>query len=153
MSRRRYRSAGGADFQAAASSTRNSYWCGIEKDYGFPEALADSERGQEGAIAKRPDRVYELGGRSRAWVKFRVNKIPVIGRYFPAGHNFDSTIVGYCAGDELRYVAPLRNSFVLGRERRSSSGLPASRSWRCCGRPENRLPAPILLLFAVIPRR
>jgi hypothetical protein len=57
---------GRADFPAAASSPRNSYWFGIERDYGFPEAFADSERSQEGAIAKRRDRVYELGGGSRA---------------------------------------------------------------------------------------
>lgn len=71
-------------------------------------------QGLEGVIAKRRDSLYEPGRRSGAWVKFRVNKGQelVIGGYVPSGRNFDSIIVGYYAGGELRYVARVRNGFV-----------------------------------------
>jgi bifunctional non-homologous end joining protein LigD len=68
----------------------------------------------EGVIAKRSDSRYEPGQRSGAWVKLRVNQGQelVIGGYVPTGSNFDSLIVGYYAGDELIYVARVRNGFV-----------------------------------------
>jgi DNA ligase D-like protein (predicted ligase) len=67
----------------------------------------------EGVIAKRSDSRYESGQRSGAWVKLRVNQGQdlVIGGYVPTGSNFDSIIVGYYAGDELIYVARVRNGF------------------------------------------
>ncbi len=80
---------------------------------------AVKEQGLEGVIAKRRDSVYEAGRRSGAWVKMRVNKGQelVIGGYVPSGANFDSIIVGYYKGEDLIYVARVRNGFT-----------PASRS-------------------------
>jgi ATP-dependent DNA ligase len=80
---------------------------------------AVKEQGLEGVIAKRRDSVYEAGRRSGAWVKMRVNKGQefVIGGYVPAGTNLDSIIIGYYEGEELIYVARVRNGFT-----------PASRS-------------------------
>jgi bifunctional non-homologous end joining protein LigD len=75
---------------------------------------AVKKEGLEGVIAKRRASLYEPGRRSAAWVKMRINKGRelVIGGYVPAGKNFDSLIVGYYDGDDLIYVARVRNGFV-----------------------------------------
>jgi bifunctional non-homologous end joining protein LigD len=75
---------------------------------------AVKQRGLEGVIAKRRTSLYEPGRRSGAWVKMRINKGQelVIGGYVPAGKNFDSLIVGYYEGNNLVYVARVRNGFV-----------------------------------------
>jgi ATP-dependent DNA ligase len=54
----------------------------------------------EGLIAKKPDSVYESGGRSGAWVKFKIAQSQefVIGGYTPPEGSrkyFGSLIVGY----------------------------------------------------------
>jgi ATP-dependent DNA ligase len=61
----------------------------------------------EGIIGKRKDSVYELGKRSGAWIKYRVNagQELVIGRYIPGGRGIDSIIVGFYRDEELIYVA------------------------------------------------
>jgi DNA ligase D-like protein (predicted ligase) len=71
------------------------------------------EFGFEGIVAKRKDSVYESGRRTGAWIKYRVNggQEFVIGGYVPADP-FDSLIVGYYEGDNLYYVAKVRNGFV-----------------------------------------
>jgi DNA ligase D-like protein (predicted ligase) len=73
------------------------------------------EQGQEGVIAKRLDSTYQPGKRSGAWVKMRVNRGQelVIGGYVPAPNNFDSIVVGYYEGQQLIYVARIRNGFTL----------------------------------------
>jgi bifunctional non-homologous end joining protein LigD len=70
--------------------------------------------GLEGVIAKRRKSAYEAGRRSGAWVKLRVNQGEelVIGGYTPSGRNFDTIVVGYYEGDQLIYVARVRNGFV-----------------------------------------
>ena len=75
---------------------------------------AVKKQGLEGVIAKRRDSLYEPGRRSGAWVKMRINKGQdlVIGGYVPTGKNFDSLIVSYYDGDDLIYVARVRNGFV-----------------------------------------
>jgi DNA ligase D-like protein (predicted ligase) len=75
---------------------------------------AVKKQGLEGVIAKRRASVYEPGRRSGAWVKMRINKGQelVIGGYVPTAKNFDSLIVGYYEGDDLIYVARVRNGFV-----------------------------------------
>ena len=67
-----------------------------------------------GSIAKRLSSLYEPGRRSGAWVKMRINKGQelVIGGYVPAPKNFDSLIVGYYEGDDLVYIARVRNGIV-----------------------------------------
>jgi bifunctional non-homologous end joining protein LigD len=71
-------------------------------------------QGLEGVIAKRRDSLYEPGRRSGAWVKMRVNKSRemVVGGYVANGKNFDSIVVGFYDGNDLVYVARVRNGFT-----------------------------------------
>ena len=73
----------------------------------------------EGVVAKRQTSVYEAGKRSGSWVKLRINRGQefVIGGYFPGPHGFDSLIVGYYRGEDLVYVARVRNGFVPASRR------------------------------------
>ena len=77
-------------------------------------AEAVRAQGLEGVIAKRRDSLYEPGRRSGAWVKMRLNKSRelVVGGYVANGKNFDSIVVGYYEGDDLHYVARVRNGFT-----------------------------------------
>jgi bifunctional non-homologous end joining protein LigD len=67
----------------------------------------------EGIIAKRKGSCYVSGGRSGAWVKYKLNQCQefVIGGYTP-GTPFDALIVGCYEGDDLKFVAKVRNGFV-----------------------------------------
>ena len=71
------------------------------------------EFGFEGIVAKRKDSCYEIGKRSGAWVKYKVNKAQefVIGGYTP-DNPLDALIVGYYEGDKLIFVSKVRNGFV-----------------------------------------
>ena len=71
------------------------------------------EFGFEGIVAKRKDSCYEIGKRSGAWLKYKVNKAQefVIGGYTP-DNPLDSLIVGYYEGDKLIFVSKVRNGFV-----------------------------------------
>jgi len=73
----------------------------------------------EGIIGKRKDSLYESGKRTGAWIKHRLNSGQelVIGGYVPGTHGLDSVIVGYYKGDELIYVARVRNGFVPASRR------------------------------------
>ena len=77
------------------------------------------KQGLEGIIGKRKDSFYEPGKRSGAWIKYRVNRGQelVIGGYVPGPHGLDSIIVGYYKGDDLVYVARVRNGFVPASRR------------------------------------
>jgi bifunctional non-homologous end joining protein LigD len=77
------------------------------------------EQGLEGIVGKRKDSLYEPGKRSGAWIKYRVNRGQelVIGGYVPGTHGLDSIIVGYYKGDDLVYVARVRNGFVPASRR------------------------------------
>lgn len=68
----------------------------------------------EGVVGKRRDSPYEAGRRTGAWIKHRVNRGQefVVGGYIPGPHAFDSLIVGYYRGEDLVYVARVRNGFV-----------------------------------------
>ena len=72
------------------------------------------EQGLEGVVAKRRDSVYEPGKRSGAWVKLRVNRRQdfIVGGYVPRSRNFDSILVGYYEGRELKYAASIRAGFT-----------------------------------------
>ena len=87
----------------------------------MPKDLLSAVRGQglEGIIGKRKDSVYEPGERSGAWIKYRVNRGQelVIGGYVPGARGLDSIVVGYYKGDELIYVARVRNGFVPASRR------------------------------------
>jgi bifunctional non-homologous end joining protein LigD len=77
------------------------------------------QQGLEGIIGKRKDSFYEPGKRSGAWIKYRVNRGQelVIGGFLPGSHGLDSIIVGYYKGDNLVYVARVRNGFVPASRR------------------------------------
>ncbi len=82
---------------------------------GSPQEIvaAAKELSLEGIIAKRKDSTYQSGKRSRAWLKYKINKVQpfVIGGYTP-GNPFDALIVGYYEDDDLMYAAKVRNGFV-----------------------------------------
>ena len=73
----------------------------------------------EGVIGKRKDSSYDPGKRTGSWIKYRVNRGQelVIGGYIPGLHGFDSLIVGYYRGEDLVYVARVRNGFVPASRR------------------------------------
>jgi len=83
--------------------------------------MLSAVRGQklEGIVAKLKDSAYQPGKRTGAWIKYRVNRGQelVIGGYIPGRHGFDSLIVGYYRGDDLVYVARVRNGFVPASRR------------------------------------
>lgn len=72
------------------------------------------EQGLEGVIAKRKNSRYEIGERTGAWVKHRVNKGQefVVGGYVPGGHGFSALLVGYYRGDDLIFVNRLQAGFT-----------------------------------------
>src|SRR5229473_5458645 len=73
----------------------------------------------EGVIGKHKDSLYQPGKRTGAWIKYRVNRGQefVIGGYIPGPHGLDSLIVGYYRGEDLIYVARVRNGFVPASRR------------------------------------
>jgi len=70
--------------------------------------------GLEGVVAKRRDSSYKPGDRSGAWVKVRANRGQefVIGGYLPGSATFDSILVGYYEGRDLKYASRIRNGFT-----------------------------------------
>jgi ATP-dependent DNA ligase len=88
----------------------------ISEDFDGPPkeiVAAAKELSLEGIIAKSKASVYQPGKRTRAWLKYKLNKFQpfVIGGYTP-GSPFDALIVGYYEGDALLYTAKVRNGFV-----------------------------------------
>jgi DNA ligase D-like protein (predicted ligase) len=81
------------------------------------------EHGLEGVVAKRRDSHYEPGRRSGAWLKLRVNRRQnfVIGGYIPRGQDFDSILVGYYEGHDLKYAASVRAGFTPPSRRQVSA--------------------------------
>ena len=77
------------------------------------------DQGLEGVVAKRKDSRYEIGKRSGSWAKYRLNRGQelVIGGYIPGAHGVDAIVVGYYRGENLIYVARLRNGFVPASRR------------------------------------
>jgi ATP-dependent DNA ligase len=72
------------------------------------------EHGLEGVVAKDAESVYEAGRRSGRWSKHRINQGQefVVGGYTPGSNGFDALIVGFYAGNELRFAARVRAGFV-----------------------------------------
>ena len=77
------------------------------------------EQRLEGVVAKRRDSAYEEAKRTGAWIKYRVNRGQelVIGGYIPGPHGLDSIIVGFYKGEDLVYVARVRNGLVPASRR------------------------------------
>jgi ATP-dependent DNA ligase len=86
-------------------------------------------QGLEGVIAKRRDSLYEPGRRSGVWVKMRVNKVRdmIVGGYVANDRNFDSIVVGYYEGDDLVYVARVRNGFTASLRDAVFKKIPRAR--------------------------
>ena len=76
-------------------------------------------QGLEGVVAKRRDGRYEVGKRTGSWAKYRLNSGQelVIGGYIPGAHGVDAIVVGYYRGEDLIYVARVRNGFVPASRR------------------------------------
>ena len=72
------------------------------------------QHGLEGIVAKRRGSTYRPGDRSGDWVKLRANRGQelVIGGYVPSSTIFDSILVGYYEGRDLKYAARIRSGFV-----------------------------------------
>ncbi len=84
-------------------------------DASLPDLIRSVKaQGLEGLVAKRLDSRYEVGMRSGAWQKMRVNQGQefAIGGYTPTAKNFDALIFGYYKRDELMYVGRTRNGFT-----------------------------------------
>ena len=90
------------------------------------------EFGFEGVIAKRKDSCYEIGKRSGAWVKYKVNKAQefVIGGYTP-DNPLDALIVGYYESDKLIFASKVRNGFVPRLRREVWSRLRGLETSQC----------------------
>ena len=76
-------------------------------------------QGLEGVVAKRRNSRYEAGKRGGSWAKYRLNSGQelVIGGYIPGAHGLDAVVVGYYRGEDLIYVARVRNGFVPASRR------------------------------------
>jgi ATP-dependent DNA ligase len=91
----------------------------------FDASLADliaavRAQGLEGVVAKRLNSIYELGARSGAWRKMRLNRAAefAIGGYTVGGRPFDALVLGRYDGRRLVYVARTRVGFTpASRER------------------------------------
>jgi DNA ligase D-like protein (predicted ligase) len=84
-------------------------------DVPVAELLATVRKhGLEGIVAKRRSSTYRPGDRSGDWVKLRANRGQelVIGGYVPGSSTFDSILVGYYDGRDLKYAARIRAGFV-----------------------------------------
>ena len=75
--------------------------------------------GLEGVVAKRLDSIYEPGVQSRHWLKVKFNQRQefVIGGYKPAGHTFDSVLVGYYDVKRFIYAGKVRAGFTPATRR------------------------------------
>jgi ATP-dependent DNA ligase len=75
--------------------------------------------GLEGIVAKRTDSTYQPGLRTGLWSKHRVNlgQQFIIGGYIPGPHGFDSLVIGFYSGRDLRYAARVRAGFVPATRR------------------------------------
>jgi bifunctional non-homologous end joining protein LigD len=102
---------------------------------------AAKKTGLEGVIAKRAGSRYESGERSGAWVKYKTNKGQelVIGGYKPGPNAFDYLLVGYYEGNDLIFIAKVRNGFTPALRREVAQDFPPLRTAQC---PFANLPEP-----------
>ena len=97
--------------------------------------MLSAARGQglEGVVAKRKDSRYEVGKRTGAWAKYRLNSGQelVIGGYIPGALGVDAIVVGYYRGEDLLYVARVRNGFVPASRRQVFARLKPLLTPKC----------------------
>jgi bifunctional non-homologous end joining protein LigD len=110
---------------------------------GTPEDIVTAVRGLglEGVIAKRKDSVYEPGERSGAWqkLKLELQQEFVVGGFRPGSFGFDSLLLGYYDGRELKFAGKVRAGFVPHVRRDISATLKALQIEHC---PFGNLPDP-----------
>ena len=86
---------------------------------GTPQQIihAVAQVGLEGVIAKRRDSKYEPGKRSGLWQKLKLQHRQefVIGGYKPDHRNFQSLVVGYYVGKQLRFAGRVRAGFTAAQ--------------------------------------
>ena len=102
---------------------------------------AAKQAGLEGVIGKRANSTYESGERSGAWVKYKTNKGQelVIGGYKPGTNGFEYLLVGYYEGNDLRFIAKIRNGFTPAIRRDVAKHFVNLRTSQC---PFDNLPEP-----------
>jgi bifunctional non-homologous end joining protein LigD len=95
----------------------------------------------EGVVGKRTDSRYESGERSGAWVKYKTNKGQelVIGGYKPGSNGFEYLLVGYYDGNDLIFIAKIRNGFTPVLRREIAARFGRLKTSRC---PFANLPEP-----------
>ena len=89
--------------------------------------------GLEGVVAKRLASAYEVGKRSGAWAKIRIelSQELVIAGYTPGTHGFDAVIVGFYRDTELHFCASVRNGFVPASRRALHARLQPLETTTC----------------------
>ena len=100
-----------------------------------PNALiaAAKRAGLEGVLGKRTDSRYESGERSGAWVKYKTNKGQelVVGGYKPGANGFEYLLVGYYEGEDLIFIAKIRNGFTPSLRREIAAHFGPLKTVRC----------------------
>lgn len=92
----------------------------VDKIEGFGEDAfrACVENGLEGIVAKRADSLYEIGKRSKTWLKVKATKSDdfVICGYTAGNgsrsNSFGALVLGYYKGDELKYAGSVGTGFT-----------------------------------------
>ncbi len=104
--------------------------------------VAVQQQGLEGIVAKRRDSRYENGERSGNWVKYKTNQAQelVVGGYRPGSkHHFDNLAIGYYEGNQLLFIAKLKNGFTSEAKDEIYQRLQKLRADKC---PFANLPEP-----------
>jgi ATP-dependent DNA ligase len=89
--------------------------------------------GIEGVVAKRKTSRYEVGRRSGAWMKFKLDNEQefVVGGYRSSGLDFDALLIGYYENGKLLYAAKLRAGFTPHAKKQISSLFPKLVTQKC----------------------
>jgi DNA ligase D-like protein (predicted ligase) len=95
--------------------------------------MAARQNRLEGIIGKRTDSFYEIGERSGSWVQHRINAGQefVIGGFTTGGRGFDELVIGYYDGQNLRFVAKVRNGFNTIERRKITEKLKPLVTHKC----------------------
>jgi bifunctional non-homologous end joining protein LigD len=70
--------------------------------------------GLEGVVAKRRNSIYDVGQRTDAWLKLKLDRQQefVVGGYRPGPRGVDALLVGVYDGKELRFAGKVRAGFT-----------------------------------------
>ncbi len=85
--------------------------------------------------------IYEAGERSGAWLKYKTNKGQelVIAGYKPGPVGFDYLLAGYYEGDDLIFIAKIKNGFTPALRRKVAESFAGLKTTLC---PFANLPEP-----------